>query len=131
MSLFLATHNFKCIRGTETHSQKCIATNKHTQTHTKYTHTHFPSLTHFLPDSEMGHFPTGMSTILARLFTQPSSWYLATSCPVASTLIYSVHFYLPVNAGSIQTSCSRPLQSKQRRTSHYEGWPTANTQINM
>ena len=38
-----------------------------------------------------------------------------------ATLIYSAHSYLPVNAGSIRTSWSRPLQSKQRRTSHCGG----------
>lgn len=62
----------------EIHRQEHVKAHTHT-----LTHTHFPSLTHFLPDSEMDCFPTGTPTILARLFTQPSLWYLATSCSAA------------------------------------------------
>lgn len=37
-----------------------------------------------------------------------------------SHCICCVHFHLPVSAGSIRTSCSHPLRSEQRRTSHCE-----------
>lgn len=49
----------------------------------------FPSLTHFLPRLACTHFPTARQHILARLFTQLSPWYSATSCSVATLVFIS------------------------------------------
>lgn len=65
---------------TETHT---YCKNKQTKT---YAIAHTCTLTHFLLESQMDYFPTATLTILAWLFTQPSLWYLATSCSVAAQI---------------------------------------------
>ncbi len=96
-----------------------------------HTHTHTLSQSHTLPprlwDGLFSHRHADyFGTLIYSAVILVFSHFLSDS----GALIYSSHFYLPVNAGSIRTSCSHPLRSKQRRTSHYEGWPTTNTQIN-
>lgn len=103
----------------------------HRQNHVK-AHTHTLSQSHTLPprlwDGLFSHRHADyFGTLIYSAVIVVFSHFLFSS----GALIYLTCFYLPVNAGSIQTSCSHPLRSKQKRTSHYEGWPTINTQINM
>ncbi len=94
-------------------------------------HTHTLSQSHTLPprlwDGLFSHRHADyFGTLIYSAVIVVFSHFLFSS----STLIYSTYFYLPVNAGSNQTSCSHPLQSRQKRTSHCEGRPTTNKQIN-
>lgn len=104
----------------------------------KYTHTHAEAHIHFFPASH-----TSSQTLRCTLFPQARRPFFGTLIYSAvivvfghflfssRAFIYPALFYLPASGGNIQTSYSRPLQSKQRRTSHCEGRPTTHTKINM
>lgn len=135
ISLFLFTWRFeKEIQIHQEFWKALIVIHRNMQTHTNTycIHTYTLSQSHTLPprlwDGLFSHRHTDYSGMLIYSAVIVVFGHFLFS---SSTLIYSIHLYLPVNAGSIQTSCSHPLQSKQRRTSHYEGWPTTNTKINM
>lgn len=84
----------------------------------------FPSLTHFLPRLACTLFPTGTPAYFGTLIYSAVTVVFGHFLFSSRTLVYSIHLYLPASDGSIRTSGCRPLQSKQRRTSHCEGRKT-------
>lgn len=98
--------------------------NESIHTHTEMHIQFFPSLTHFLPRLACTLFPTGTPAYFGTLIYSAVTVVFGHFLFSSRTLVYSIHLYLPASDGSIRTSGCRPLQSKQRRTSHCEGRKT-------
>lgn len=87
----------------------------------------FPASHTSSPDSHALFFPQHPRPILARLFTQPSPWYSATSCSVAALLfIPAICIYQQTTAVSEPPAA---ILSSQNKGEHLtEGRPVTHTE---